>query len=331
MTTLVGAAIRDARVSNIAQDYVVNSDLVDQKIGRLITTVPCLYDRKYAGWAWEDVYDDLMKNAQPQTLDQLVKKLLDEHLSESSDEEGSGNSKGDNDPDSDKKDQGRPRIDPQRRGELEQEIRAAILEAAQAAGSDNLPGGIKRLIEQLTCPKLNWREILQQKIQSMFRNDYSWSRPNRRSQHWDAVMPGLKPGEMVRACVFIDVSGSISGEQARDLLSEVAGIIQSFDDYELTVGVFDTQVYNVCTYTSDNANDINEYEIVGGGGTEFDCVWRYLSENNIQPEQLIMFTDGYDFGDCGARWEGYCPTLFLIHSNPGFDPKWNADVVHYQQ
>lgn len=315
---------RDRRLSNIAQDYVVNSDLIDYKVGRKITSVPCLYDKKYAGWAWEAVYDDLYSKAEKIDIDSLVEQMLDQHIQ---DKDGpGGNNEGE---DENKKNP--MSMTAAERDELRKEIKQAVLEAAQSVGADKLPKGIQRLVKEMTEHKMNWREILQQRIQSIFRNDYTWTRPNRKGWHVDAIMPGTKPGEMVDVCVAIDVSGSISESQARDLIGEVVGIIESYEEYRVHLMTFDTSVYNPEVFSSDNMADINQYEIVGGGGTDFSCVWNYLQENDIVPKQLIMFTDGYDFGDKGARFEGYCPTLFLIHSNPEFVPGWDAEVVEYAQ
>ena len=41
-----------------------------------------------------------------------------------------------------------------------------MLHAAQAAGAGNTPGEVQRMIKELTEPKMNWREILRQQIQS---------------------------------------------------------------------------------------------------------------------------------------------------------------------
>jgi len=318
---------RDRKLSNIAQDYVVNADLIDYKVGRKITTVPCLYDKKYAGWTWEAVYDDLYEKAEKIDLDQLVEQMLDEHLAEQGQD-------GDSNQDGDKENKGsgsRPKMDDSELEALRKEIKQAVLEAAQSVGAGNMPAGIQRLVNSLTDHKMNWREMLQQRIQSVFKSDYSYLKPNRRSSHMDAILPGMQPGEMVDVCVAIDVSGSISDKQAKDLLGEVAGIIQSFDEYRVHVLTFDTAVYNPQVFSSDGIESIDEYEVQGGGGTDFACVWHYLQENDIVPKQLIMFTDGYDFGDKGAQFEGYCPTMFLIHSNPGFEPGWEADHVQYDE
>jgi len=320
---------RDRNLSNIAQDYVVNADLIEYKVGRKITTVPCLYDKKYAGWTWEAVYDDLYENAEKIDINQLIDQILDQHLADqNSDSKGSGNGDGQDQQNGQGK---KPQLTDSELEELRKEVRQSILEAAQSVGPGNMPAGIQRLVNSLTDFKMNWREMLQQKIQSVFKSDFSWLRPNRRSSHFDAVLPGMKPGEMVDVCVAIDVSGSISEKQAKDLLSEVSGIIQSFDEYRVHVMTFDTEVYNPQVFTSDGIETIEEYEVMGGGGTDFSCVWKYLQENDIVPKQLIMFTDGYDFGDKGAQFEGYCPTMFLIHSNPSFEPGWDAESVQYDE
>jgi hypothetical protein len=38
-----------------------------------------------------------------------------------------------------------------------------------------------------------------------------------------------------------------------------------------------------------------------------------MKENDMEPDQLIMFTDGYPFGSWGD--EDYCDTLFVIHGD----------------
>ena len=38
---------RDPEIFNIANDYAINADLKKHKVGEMITTVPCLYEKKY--------------------------------------------------------------------------------------------------------------------------------------------------------------------------------------------------------------------------------------------------------------------------------------------
>jgi predicted metal-dependent peptidase len=99
----------------------------------------------------------------------------------------------------------------------------------------------------------------------------------------------------------------------RDIHSEVKGIMQSFEDFELHVGSFDTEVYNFQTFTPENIYDIDNYQFQGGGGTSFDCIFDYLKDNDIMPKKLIIFTDGYPYGSWGDP--NYCDTIFVIHGS----------------
>ena len=77
---------RDPQLSNIAADYCVNSDLKKHSVGEFITSVPCLYEKKYEDKSYEEVYDDLYENAEKIDIGKLMDKLIDEHL----DGEGDG-------------------------------------------------------------------------------------------------------------------------------------------------------------------------------------------------------------------------------------------------
>lgn len=304
-------------VSNIAADYVVNADLLDQKVGERITIVPILYEPKYRGLTYEEVYEDLMKNVKKISLEELEQMLLDEHL----DGEGEGDEDG-------KDGKGRPKLTDEERQAIRDEVREAVLQAAQQAGAGNLPAGVKRMIKELTEPQIDWRELLQQQIQSTFKNDYTWQRPSRKGWHTDAIMPGLKPGEMIDVCVALDQSGSISEADSRAFLSEIMGIMESYNEYRIHVWSFDTKVYNPQVFTSDNVKDIMEYEPRGGGGTDFMANWEWMKDNEIEPKRFIMFTDGMPFGEWGD--ENYCETCWIIKGNPTCEPPWGI-WAHYEE
>ena len=298
---------RDAQLSNCAQDYVVNDDLVQHNIGDMIK--PCLWDPKYRGMSWEEVYDELYEEVDKVTLEQLVEQMLDEHLDGEGESSGSGEGKDDGKDGQAKK----PVLSDSEREQIKQEIKEAMLTAAQTSGAGNLPAGVKRLIDTLTDPKLNWRELIAQEIEACFKNDYSFARPNKRGAHIDAILPGMIPGQKIDVCVFNDCSGSMSDSMLRDIHSEVKGIMQSFEDFELHVGSFDTEVYNFQTFTPENIYDIDNYQFQGGGGTSFDCIFDYLKDNDIMPKKLIIFTDGYPYGSWGDP--AYCDTIFVIHGS----------------
>lgn len=292
---------RDPKLYNIAADYVVNNLLVRDRIGSKPKIVDCFQDLKYDKWTSEEVYDDLFKNAKKIDISQLG-ELLDEHIDWGDD--------GDDDKDGKS---GRPRLSKEDLHQIRDEIKEAMMQAAQSAGAGNTPGEIQRMIKDITEPTMNWRQLLRQQIQSTIRNDYSFARPSRKGWHTGAILPGMNFDQTIDICVSIDMSGSISNEQGSDFLGEIKGIMDEFKDYIIKVWCFDTKVYNEDDFSADNGKDISEYQVVGGGGTDFNCNWDYMKKHDIQPKKFIMFTDGYPYNSWGD--DSYCDTIFIIHSN----------------
>lgn len=336
---------------NIAADYCVNQILIDNSIGKLIPD--CLLDSKYKEWSAEQVYADLEEqypNCQSQctcgagnnnnsggddnssnnsdgsctqnnkkqctckgtSLDDLIDRMLDQHL---------GNEKpGEED--------GRPQLSESERQKIRDEIREGMLaSAAQAAGK--LPAGVKRLVDKLTAPKMNWRELLRQQVQSTITSNYSYMRPNRKTQYEGIVIPGVVKGDTISVCVAIDASGSISQKDVSDFLGEIEGLMSQYDSYEVRVWSFDTVVYNDQTFNSDSGDDITHYEVKGGGGTSFNANWEYMKDNGIEPKMFIMFTDGYT----GDGWgdADYCESIFVIKHNPNCQAPHGISIAYEEE
>jgi predicted metal-dependent peptidase len=315
---------RDPQLFNIANDYCVNADLKKHRVGEFITSVPCLYDPKYQDMSSEEIYDILYENAEKIDISDLIDKLLDDHL----DGEGNGGS-GDSGDEKDGKGKGRPKLSQEERQKIKDEIKEAVLAAAAASdGAGNLPAGVKRIIEDMTAPKMNWRELLRMQLESTIKSDYTWMRNSRRGWHMDAVMPGMKLDPMIDIAISIDASGSMSEHMLKDFLAEVAGIMEQFPNYRIHVLSFDTQVYNPQQFDSENLDDITGYEIMGGGGTDFDCVFQYFKDNEIEPKRHIMFTDGYPNGSWGD--EQYCDTVFIMHGTTSIVPPF-GQYAYYEE
>jgi predicted metal-dependent peptidase len=235
-----------------------------------------------------------------------------------SDGEGEGEGKGK-----------RPKMSPEERERVRQEVKQAILNAAQGAEPGSLPLGVSRLIKQQTNPVMPWRELIQTNLTSAIRSDYSWMRPSRRGWHMDAIMPGMTPGEEIDVVVAIDMSGSISNRQAQAFLGEISGMMESFDGYKVHVFCFDTDTYNPQDFTSENMDSIDEYEPVGGGGTDFDAIFDYLKKIGNVPKRLIVFTDGYPCGSWGDS--DYCDTTWIIHGDKDPSPPFGQWAIYDEQ
>jgi predicted metal-dependent peptidase len=307
---------RDHQLFNIANDYCVNADLIKHRVGEKITTVPCLHNPKYDGMSSEEIYDILYEKAEKIDVGKLLDQMIDEHLDGEGDPDGDGDSDGE---DGDKRGKGRPVLTPEERQQIKDEIKEAMLAAAATVdGAGNLPAGVKRLIKELTEPQMNWRELLRMQLESTIKSDYTWMRASRKGWHMDAVMPGMKVEPMIDIAVALDASGSISETMLKDFLGEIQGIMDSFPAYKIHVITFDTEAYNPAQYDSDNLEDICDYEVKGGGGTDFDCVFNYLKAEEIEPKRLVVFTDGYPFGSWGDP--AYADTVWILHGTRTIEP-----------
>ena len=305
---------REPRIYNIACDYLVNNLLVRDKIGERVDQIQIFQDFKYDNWSSEDVYDDIKDKHDDEELEALG-QLLDEHVDwEKDGNEGEGNNApGAGDKEGKGKGKGRPTYSKDELKKIRDEIKESMITSAQSAGAGNTPGEISRMIKELTEPKMNWRELLRQQIQSTIKSDFTFSRPSRKGWHTGAILPGMNFQDTIDVCIGIDMSGSIGDIQAKDFLGEVKGIMDEYQDYKIKLWCFDTRVYNEQDFSADGGTDLAEYDIQGGGGTDFDANWLYMKEHDIQPKKFIMFTDGYPFGSWGD--EDYCDTIFVIHSH----------------
>lgn len=304
------------KLANIAQDYAVNQILVDDHIGEKITEIKIFQDNKFRDMPWEQIYEILQKEAKQRGNNGgggLDGEMLDDHL----EVEGSIS---DDDSDDD-----RPTISSEDLQKIRNEIKEAMISAA-AAAAGKVPSGVARLIKTLTEPKMDWRDVLQMNIQSIVRNDYSFSRPSRKGWHTGAILPGMIPGQEIDVAVALDMSGSIGNSDAMAFLSEVKGIMDQYDTYTIRLWCFDTKTYNLQVFTQDNAEELLTYQLKGGGGTDFGVNWDFMKEMNLVPKRFIMFTDGYPCGSWGDP--DYCPTLFLIKGNKQAHPPFGESVIY---
>ena len=324
---------RNPQLYNMAGDYIINIILADEQVGDVITTVPILLDYKYRSWTSEEVYDDLVENCKnPQ-------ETLDFHFDmdgegegdatsgqgpgEGDNEDGQGNIQKDLDAEF-----GGGALSDEEKKQLKDELKEAIIEAANQAGAGNVPAGIERMIKEWTEPKMDWRSVIRAQVESCLRDDYTFMRPSRKSHSTNCILPGMNRAEKIEVACALDMSGSIGQQQATDFLSEVKGILDQYEDFELNIWCFDTEIYNHMKYTPDNADEIDRYQLQGGGGTSFEVNWKYMTENEIEPKQFIMFTDGYPCGGWGDT--EYCDTVFLIHGNENTTAPFGI-TIHYEE
>lgn len=304
---------RDQLLWNLASDYLVNYVLVKNEVGTMPKSG--LYNKYYTDeFSTEQIYDLLERTV---TKNQCT---LDMHLdmgnpSDTGDEKGKSLIKA-----------GPPKMSAEEIEDIRETMRSALLQAAQNTPPGDMPAGIQRLLDQWLKPKINWRQLLASTLRSTIKYDYTYTRMSRRSWNSGIILPGQDVLDRITVTAWLDGSGSTTQAMVTAFLSECKGIIGQFRDFSLTIGTFDTKVYNVKIFTPNNANEINQYEFLGGGGTTPSVCWDYMKANNLKPQRLLLFTDGFVGNDWGDP--SYCDTIFIIHSNPQIIAPYGKTIAY---
>jgi len=271
-------------VYNIAGDYVINPMLLKDGF----TAIP--------GWAItqeidcvemsvEQVYDWLLKKIKDNPKKPMKGTSFDDCMDcDSAGEEGES-----------------PSDKEGRELKIRMKVQQA-LEASKAMGK--LPGSMERYVTEAMAPKVDWREELRNTVTSTFKKeDYSWSKLNRRHIWNNMYLPGMTGSEVGPIFLAFDTSGSIGQEELSCFLGEMNAIFEECSPSEVMAGFCDTQIYgeHETLEEDDFPMEPKQFSRIckGGGGTRFSPVFSYLTENNIRPDMLIYFTDlyGSDFGE----------------------------------
>ena len=293
MTTWRRLWDEDAKLANMACDYVINQQIVDLDPGNDVIELPklklCL-DEKYRGWDAKQVYDDLKRNGK-----------------------GSG---GAGQPDDSFDEHGFDKA--QQRTEQEaKDIEAAIDQAARQGDilAGKAGGKSAREIGAIPEPQVNWREQLQEFVQSVCagRDSSTWRRPNRRWLSQGIYMPSPYSESIGAVVIGIDTSGSIGVDEVNQFLAEVVKITQDMPPERLHLLYWDTEVAREEVYAPGEYDSLTaSTRPTGGGGTDPNCVKRFVDGMGTKPELVLMLTDGFIFGD----WPDFNePTLWVSTSD----------------
>ena len=202
-----------------------------------------------------------------------------------------------------------------------------VKEASLGCGGDSLPFGIKEMMLEATQPEVPWTHVLHNFITQATRYaDYTYARPNRRTQHLGVITPSLKVPRLV-GVIAIDCSGSCMSEEIqRRFLDEASGILASIPYMEVDMIWVDTRVRKTEHYTRGDLPLKPEY--VYGGGTAFYPAFDWVQDQGIIPDFFIYLTDmqaGNPFFDNPPTY----PILWAAVG--GYYPDWaeeqNATVV----
>jgi predicted metal-dependent peptidase len=310
LTTYIKMFKKNARIANIACDYVVNRIIVKADPNETVVQFPRypdgtrmgLYDIKYDGMSGVQIF-----------------RAIEKEEEETGKEHGSGESGAggfDEHGWDDAQELPKEEQDALQK-EIEHAMRRGEAEAKKCgAGKGDIPAEIGQLLR----PQIDWKTALREFITQncTAKDDSTYRRLNRRFHAMDLIMPTTFGENLGRIVVGADLSGSMWTGTPSDMtkiLSEFVGITHMVNPEQVDLLYWDAEVTGHEEYKRGDYESIaNAMRPRGGGGTDPSCVPKYLKEKDIKPDCIIMLTDGHVFNQWGTNWPA--PVLWVIVENP---------------
>jgi predicted metal-dependent peptidase len=289
----------DTECANHAADYVVNAIIVALKDKTLCTIPRCggLYDAKYVGWSYGEVYRDLRKKKEQNGGSLGGTGPMDQHdtsLGES--------------------------LTPEEAEELDKQIAQIVMQAGMLAGKMN--SDLPRAITDSLKYEVDWVREMQQYVttQSTAKDDDSTFRKfDRKYMAYDIIMPGTVSETVGELTVAIDTSGSIDARLLSKFGNEVSHLAAMVNPERVRVLWWDTMVHGEQVFDSSHYGDIARLmRPKGGGGTRVQSVSDYMVRERLKPDCLLVLTDGHV--ESQFDWSVGSPTLWLVTQNKKFAP-----------
>jgi predicted metal-dependent peptidase len=333
----------DHKLLNYAMDFVVN-DIIKHTEGTTGTAreplvlLPdgALYHTMFHDWSVRKVYNYLKQRKEE--IDQADK---DGNEPQPCPEQNKSSSDGEGETDIDEALRGMDKemdghdfdgvveMDAEQLKKLEGEIDKALRQGGMLAG--RMGSKMPRAIGDMLDPKVDWREVLREFVQSAMRgkDEYTWRKMSKPYLANDMYIPSMHSETMGELIVAIDTSGSINNEQISAFASELASICDTCSPEKVRVLWWDTAVHGEQVFEGNYQDIAKMLKPMGGGGTHVGCVSDYIVKSSLNAEAIVVFTDGYVESD--IKWEVTAPTVWFVTQNDRFDPPQGGRVVKVEE
>lgn len=327
-------------VYNVAADIVVNSNIMNSLGISGITICGCEVMHKTPDgkegykYSAEEVYEMLMRQGQSKSGGDESLQQPGSGSADSSDGEQDADTMGCSD------NSGNASIDRhdlwgriENGQEAVDKIDRMVVQAVKdslVAGSSDMPMAVRNIVDDLSgAGRVNWIELLHDFIQiTNDRNDYSFNPTDRRYSDSEFLLPAFNEveGNSVDNIWFVvDTSASIEDETLGIVYSEIRSAISQFTSLSASLSFFDTSVTEPVEF--DDVDSLSDIKPVGGGGTSFRSIFRYMADNmqEILPTAIVIMTDGYADWPEEKMTQGI-PVMWIIIDTDR-EPPWGV-VVH---
>jgi hypothetical protein len=221
-----------------------------------------------------------------------------------------------------------PGISPAEKELIKRATAAAIREHIKNKGT--VPGHWQRWADSiLEPPKVPWQKVLASSLRMAIayvrgKTDYTYYKQNRRqSMRPDVILPGMVQ-PIPNIAVVLDTSGSISDDDLRNAMSEIAGILRSTAGMApITVLATDAQVHSITPVMQ--IHDLKG-KILGGGGTDMGVGIERASKLHPKPHIIIVITDGWtDWPE--APPHGVKVIACILPGGKDTVPEWASKII----
>ena len=281
---------------NVSADYAIHSILMESKSSDFQMPKVGLYNEKFNGKSTEEIYQ-MLPNPPSMSGNGGQGKGKGEG-NDKADGNGNGNGYPQTLDSHDRWNNEKVQKDNQNKAKEWQEKMISAAEMAENKLQGSVPGSIIRLVDKITKPQKNWKQLLAEFVQfEVF--DFGFLPPDKRYYGFsDVLMPDFnEETEKVQDIVFIiDTSGSIGDSELIAFYSELIGMMQQFNNSVKGHIMFvDSEVAAV--YDFEDVDDIVRAKPAGGGGTDMEEGIKYcinkMNDNEWDVSGCVILTDGY--------------------------------------
>lgn len=185
-----------------------------------------------------------------------------------------------------------------------------------------LPGALEKWVGAVLFPPTPWPDLLREFMRNVRagKDDYTWSRANRRHLWRGLYLPG-PVGVHMEVVVWVDQSGSITQELLKQFGGELTAILEECNVTKAWIVHHDAEVQHVDEWEKGQDLELKAY---GGGGTDHRPCFRWVEEQGVQPDCVVSLTDLYsEF----PRHAPAYPILWAVSKQQG----WHGDPPKYGQ
>ncbi len=302
---------RDPKVWNDAGDLFINSFLISSHVGDAPDGIPSHH--KYVNKTTEEIYSEICWLRQKKKNTPFSGEGENSNLGSNA-EDGEDNKANDQPLENGKT------YDPlsgdllyegaktdAERSEVECQVKLDIAGAQKIAKSRGMmPGTLSRLVDTLLTKETPWYELLEKYFIGFINQKQSWKRPNRRFASLDKYLPSIDTEvSMGTVVVGVDTSGSISNKMLQYFGGHLNAIIEQCHPEKVYVVYCDAKIQHVDEFAKDDYPIV--FKPMGGGGTDMRKIVRWVKKEELEPDVLLILTDGYTPSDC----EPSCPLVWL--------------------